>query len=166
MCDIVCTAVDIASTLSHHTTVFMMSHPLQAWRHTPCIRHWTHCNFVITTSPLISHPLLNDILPTFWVTSYELYVTTHQSYVITLLHLWHHSLYVWNHIQYEGQHTLNMWHHSHYLCHHTQCIDNITPTLFMTSNSPYVWHHLHYTRHHILTFWPQTTILRTSHPVY
>ena len=34
--------------------------------------------------------------------------------------------------------TLNIWHHSHYLCHDTHCIDNITPTLFMTSHSPYV----------------------------
>ena len=62
--------------------------------------------------------------------------------------------------------TLNFWHHSHYLCHHTHCIDKITPTLFMTSLSPYVWHRLHYTRHHILTFWPQNTILRTSHLLY
>ena len=62
--------------------------------------------------------------------------------------------------------TLNMWHHRHYLCHHTHCIDNITPTLSMTTHSPYVWHRLHYTRHQILTFWPQTTILRTSHPLY
>ena len=48
--------------------------------------------------------------------------------------------------------TLNMWHHSHYLCHHTHWIDNITPTLFMTSHLPYVWHLLHYTRHHSLKF--------------
>ena len=62
--------------------------------------------------------------------------------------------------------TLNFWHHSHYLCHHTHCIDKITLTLFMTSHSSYVWHHLHYTRHHNLTFWPQDTILRTSHLLY
>ena len=57
----------------------------------PCIRHCTHCIFAITTSPLISHPLLNDITPTFWVTSYALYITMHQilmsshycTYVIT-----------------------------------------------------------------------------------
>ena len=61
--------------------------------------------------------------------------------------------------------TLNMWHHNHYLGHHTHCMDNITPTLLMTSHSPYVWHRLHYTRHHIITFWPQTTILMTLHPL-
>ena len=62
--------------------------------------------------------------------------------------------------------TLNMSNHNHYLCHLTHCIDNITPTLFMTSHWPYVWHCLHYTRHHSLAFCPQTTILRTSHPLY
>ena len=62
--------------------------------------------------------------------------------------------------------TLNLWHHSHSLCHHTHIIDKITPSLFMTSHSPYVWHRLHCTRHHILTFWPQTTILRTSLQLY
>ena len=77
MCDILCTADDIAYTLSHQTTVFMMSHPLQAWHHTPCIRHCNHCIFVITTSPLISHTILNDITPSFCVTSYALYRTSH-----------------------------------------------------------------------------------------
>ena len=77
MCGILCTADDIAYTLSHQTTVFMTSHPLQAWHHTPCIRHCTHCIFVITTSPLISHPLLNDITPSYCVTSYGLYRTSH-----------------------------------------------------------------------------------------
>ena len=60
------------------TTVFMMSHPLQAWHHTHCIRHHTHCIFVITTSPLISYPLLYDIIPTIWMTSYALYITSSQ----------------------------------------------------------------------------------------
>ena len=76
MCDILCTADDIVYTLSNQTTVFM-SHPLQAWHHTPCMRHCTHCIFVITTSTLISHPLLHDITPSFSVTSYALYRTSH-----------------------------------------------------------------------------------------
>ena len=71
MRDILCTAGDIAYTLSQQTTVFIMSHSLQAWHHTPCIRYCTHCIFVITTSPLISHPLLN------YKTSYALYRTSH-----------------------------------------------------------------------------------------
>ena len=48
----------------------MTSHPFYAWHH-------THCIFVITTSPLISHPLLYDIKPTIYVTSYRLYITSH-----------------------------------------------------------------------------------------
>ena len=63
MCDIICSADDIASTLSHKTTLFMMSHPLQAWYHTPCIRrcttvslssqplHWYHTHFWMTSNP-------------------------------------------------------------------------------------------------------------------
>ena len=35
MFDILCTAHDIASTLSHQITLFMMSHPLNASHHTP-----------------------------------------------------------------------------------------------------------------------------------
>ena len=54
------------------TTIFMISHALQASHHTLCIRYCTHCNFVITSSPMISHPLLNDITPTLCVTSYAL----------------------------------------------------------------------------------------------
>ena len=59
-----------------------------------------------------------------------------------------------------------MRHHSHYLCPDTHCMDNITPTLCMTSHSPDVWHCLHYTRHHILTLWPQTTVFMSSHQLY
>ena len=54
MYDIVCTADENPPSLSHQTTVFMISHPLQAWQHSPCIRHHTHCFYVITQSPLTS----------------------------------------------------------------------------------------------------------------
>ena len=40
-------------------------HPLRAWHHNQSIRHRTHCVFVITTSPLISYPILYDIITTF-----------------------------------------------------------------------------------------------------
>ena len=167
MYDILCTAGDNAPTLSHQTTVFMMSHPLQAGQHSPSIRHRTDSMYVITPSPLTSHPLLYDITPTFCVTSYKLYITSHPILVSP-----YYCAYDIKASIYEttsntrATYTLNMWHHSHYLGHHNHCIENITPTLFMISHSPYVWHGLHYTRHHILTFWPQTTILRTSHPPY
>ena len=167
MYDILCTADDTSPTLSHQTTVFMMSHPLKAWNHSPCIRHRTHSISVISPSPLTSHTLLYDITANFCVTSYELYITTH-----VILMSSHYSIYDITASIYEttsrmrATYTLNMWHHIHYLCQHTHSIDIITPTLFMTSHSPCVCHHLHYTRHHILTFWPQITILRTSHPLY
>ena len=130
MRDIICTTDDITSILSHQTTVFMMSHPLQAWHDTHCIRHHTHCVFVITTSPLISYPLLYDMIPTICVTLCTLYNNISTPYVITLLYLRHHSLYTWNHIQYVGPYI-------HYtcditatnLCHHSHSIDNITHTL-------------------------------------
>ena len=167
MYDIPCTADDNAHTLSHQTTVFMMSHTLKAWKHSPCIRHRTHFMYVIRPSTLTSHTLLYDITPTFCVTSYELFITSHP-----ILMSSHYSTYDITASIYEttsrmrATYTVNMWHHSHYLCHQTHCIDIITPTLFMTSHSPYMWHCLHYTRHHILTFLHQTTILRTSEPLY
>ena len=166
MHDILCTVNDNAHTLSHQTTVFMISHPLQAGQQSPCIRHCTHCIYIITSSALTSHPLLCDITPTFCVTSYELYITSHPILLSS-----HYCTYDITTSIYEttssmrATYTLNMWHHSQYLCHHTHCIDNITPTLFMISHSPYVWHRLNCTRHHSLTFWPQTTIWRTSHPL-
>ena len=76
MCDIICTTDVITSTLSQQTTVFMMSQLLQASHNTHYIKHRTHCIFVITTSPLISYPLLYDIIPTIWMTTYALYITS------------------------------------------------------------------------------------------
>ena len=130
MCDIICNRDDITSTLSHQTAVLMMSHPLQAWTHTHCIRHRPHSIFLITTSPLISYPLLYDMIPPICVTLCNLYNNISTPYVITLLYLWYHSLYIWNHIQYVGPHI-------HYtcditatnLCPHAHSID-ITHTLY------------------------------------
>ena len=141
MYDILCTTDANARTLSNQTTVFMMSHPLQAGQHIPCIRHRTHCIYAITPSPVTSHTLLYDINPTFCVISYELYITSHP-----ILMSSHYSTYDITASIYEttssmrATYTLNMWHHSHYLCHHTHCIDYSTLTLFMTSHSPHVWH--------------------------
>ena len=167
MYDILCTADDNTPTLSHQSTVFMMSHPLQAGQHSHCIRHRTHSIYVITPSPLTSHTLLYDITPTFCVTSYELYIKSHP--ILTSSHYCTYDITASiceTTSTMTATYTFNKWHHSHYMGHHTHCIDNITPTLFTTSHSPYVWHSLRYTRHHILTFSPQTTILRTSHPLY
>ena len=120
MCDILCTADDITSTLSHHTPVFMMSHPLQAWHHNPCIRHCTRCIFVPTTSPLIAHKLLNDITPTFCVTSYALYRTSHPILMSSHYCTYDITTSLWNHIQYVGQHI-------HFTCDITATLYDITP---------------------------------------
>ena len=77
MYDIICTREDVTTTLSIQATIVRTSHPLQAWHHPPSIRHRTNCIFVITTSPLISHPLLYGIIPTICVTSCVLYITSH-----------------------------------------------------------------------------------------
>ena len=136
MCDILCTADDITSTISHQTTVFMMSHPLQALHHTPCIRYCTHCIFVITTSPQISHPLLNDITPTFCVISYALYITSHPILLSSHYCTYDITTSIYETTSSKATYTLHMIHHNHYMCPHIHCIDNITPT--------FVWHH---TRH-------------------
>ena len=170
MYDILCTVEDNAHILSQQITVFMISCPLQAGQHSPlCLCHQiSHplylCHHIVSTD--ISRTFKRHHTP-FCVTSYELYITSH-----SILMSSHDSTYDITASIYEttssmrATYTLKMWYHRYYLCHHTHCIDNITPTLCLTSHSPYMWNRLHYTRHHSLTFCPQTTILRTSHPLY
>ena len=113
MCDIICTTDDITSTLSHQTPIFMMSHPLSALHHKHSIRQRTHSIFVNTTTPLISYPLLYDILPTICVTSCALYITSYKS-------LCHHTsvlmtsqpLYMKPHPICRVTYALHLWHHS------------------------------------------------------
>ena len=158
MCDILCTADDIPSTLSQE--------PEYLWCHIH-FRHCTHWIFLITTSSLISPPLLNDITPTLSVTSYPLYISSHP-----ILKSSHYSTYDITTSKYEttssteATYTLYMRHHSRYLCSHTHCIDNITPTLCMISHSPYVWHRLNYRTHCILILSPQTSVFMSSYPLY
>ena len=114
MYEIIYTTEDVTSTLSQQVTIVMTSNPLQAWHHTPCITHHTNCIFVITTSPLISHPPLNDITPTICVTSYALYITSYP-----LLMSLHYSTYdstTWHrnpHPVCSSKYTPSMWHHTH-----------------------------------------------------
>ena len=167
MHDMFCTTVDITSTLSHQTTVFMMSHRLQAWHHTHWIRHRTHCIFVITASPLISYPLLYDIIPTIWMTTYALYITSSQFLMSS-----HYCTYAITASIYES--TSCMEGHIYtihvtsqpLICAITLTLLTTSLTLCMTSHSDNVWHLLHYTRHHISALWPQTTVFMSSHPLY
>ena len=111
----------------------------------------------------------------FWMTSHPPSVWHHMHYIEHHIQsLCHHStvlmtsqpLYMKPHPVCRATYTLYMRHHSLYLSPDTQSIDNITPTLCMTSHSPNVWHCLPYTRHHILNLWPQTTVFMSSHPLY
>ena len=141
--DIICTTEDVKSTLSLQATIFMISHPLQAWHHTPWIRYCTYCNFVITTSPLISHPRVYDITPTICVTSYALYITLYP-----LLMSSHYCTYDSTNVTYE---TTSSRQFRKYTIHVTSqslfCV--ITPTVLTASHPLFLWHH---TRHRYSTF--------------
>ena len=126
-------------------TVSLSSQPL----------HWYHTHFLMTSHPASVWHHMHYI---------ELHIQS-LSHHNTLL-MTSQPLYVKPHPVCTATYPLYMRHHSHFLCPHTQSIDNITPTLCMTSHSPYVWHRLPYTRHHILNLWPQTTVFSSSHPLY
>ena len=190
MYDIVCTTEDVTSTLSLRVTIFMISHPLQAWHHTPCIRYCTHCIFVITTSPLTSHPLLHDTTPTIFVISYALYITSYP-----LLMSSHYSAYDSTTLTYEATSsmlfkiytiyltsqslvcvitpTVSRTSHPHFVWHHT-ChrysiictIEGITSSLYEIK-PPFFWHHTHYIWYRIDSISVTTsTLLMISHQMY
>ena len=160
--DIICTTEDVKSTLSLQATIFMTSHPLQAWHHTPCIRHCTNCIFVITTSPLISHPLLYDITPTICVTSHALYITSYPLLISS-----HYFSYDSTNWTYETTSSMQLKIYT-ILVTSQSVVCVITPTVLRASHPLFVWHHthLHYRRYYILTLWNQTTIFMTSEPLY
>ena len=165
----------------------MTPHSAYVWHPLHCRWHRihfitpNHCIYDVTsTSGMTPHPLYETLHPLhlchhnlhwyhthFCMTSHPASVWHHMHYIeLYIQSLCHHStllmtsqpLYMKPHPEYRATYTLYMRHHSHHLCPHPQSIDNITPTLCMTSHSPYVWHRLPYTRHYILTLWPQTTV--------
>ena len=138
MYDIICATKDVTSTPSHQVTIFMTSHPLQAWHHSPCIRHRTNCIFVITTSPLISHPLLNDITPTICVTSYALYITSYP-----LLMSSHYCTYDSTTLAYDTTSSMQFKIYTIRVTWQSQICVIITMVL-RASHPLFVWHH---TRH-------------------
>ena len=161
-------------SMTTQTCVLITPHSAYVWHHLHYRRRHIHSitpshnlyDFT-STSGMTSHPLylwhhIQYICyhHTAFMTTQRLYLTSHPPYLTSQLR------YLCLHPVCRTTYTLYMRHHSHYLCPHTHCIDNITPTLCMTSHSPYVWHRLHYTRHHILTLRPQTTVFMSSHPLY
>ena len=190
MYDIICTAEDVTTTLSHQATIFMTSHQLQAWHDTSCIRHRTNCIFVITTSPLISHPVLNDITPTICVMSYALYITSYP--------LFRSSQYYTNDrtsltcettssMQFKiytipvtsqsvvcaitptvlrASHPLFLWLHNRHRYSNFCTVKNITSSLYEIK-LPFLWHHNHYIWHCIDAISVTTsTLLKISHQLY
>ena len=147
-----------------------MSHRLQAWHPTHCIRHRTNSIFVITTSLLISYPLLYDIIPTICVTSYALYITSYP-----LLMSSHYCTYGSTTLRYEtissmqfkiysihvtspslvcvitpnvsrASHPLFLWHHIRHRYSIFCTIEHIAYSLYEIK-PPFLWHHTHYTWH-------------------
>ena len=158
--DIIFTKYDIKTlcvddtTLSICVTYFalqMIPHPLY---HTKPQYLWCHIHFrhAITTPVSDIAPTLSlSWQPLHWYNTH-FWMTSHPPSV------WHHMHYIWHHTQFLYHHntvlmtsqslyrkphpvcsttyTIYMRHHSHYLCPHAHSIDNITPTLCMTSHSP------------------------------
>ena len=190
MNDIICTKEDVTFTLSHKATIFMISHPIQAYHHSPCIRNDTNSVFVITTSPLKSHPLLYDITPTICVTSYALCMTSYP-----LLMSSHYFTYDSTNLTYEttssmefkiytipvtsqslvcvitptvlrASHPLFVWHHTRHRYSIICTIEDITSSLYEIK-APFLWHHTHYNLHHINAISVTTsTLLMISHQLY
>ena len=190
MYDIVCTTEDVTSTLSLRVTIFMISHPHQAWHHTPCIRHRTNCIFVITTSLLISHPLLYENTPTICITSYGLYITSYPQIMSS-----HYCTYDSTTLTYETTSSMQFKiytihvtsqsqvcvitptvlraSHPLFVCHHTRhwysifcTIEDITSS-FYEIKPPFLWHHTHYIWHHIDAISVTTsTVLMISQQLY
>ena len=160
----------------------MTSHLLQAWHHTPCIRHHTNCIFVITTAPLISHPLLYDITPTICVISYALYITSYP-----LLMSSHYCTYdstnlpLKQHPVCSSKYTPSLWHHSHmsvsspplYWEHHTQSLYDIILSIGIASFALLKTLHPHFMKsnHHFYDITPTVfdivlTLFLSPHPLY
>ena len=86
--------------------------------------HWYHTHYCMT-----SH------LHSVWVHIHYIYHDIQSLCHHTTALMTSQPLYMKPHPVCRATYTLYMWHHSHYLCHHTHCIESITPTLCMTSNS-------------------------------
>ena len=188
--DITCMTDDITYTLSQQTTVFMMSHPLQAWRHTHSIRHCTHCVLVITTPPLISHPLLYDITPTVYVTSCALFIRAHPLLISSNLCTYDstkpiyettsskqgniYTIYVTSQpliciitpTVLTTSHPLFVWHHTWHMYSIFCTIEDITSTIY-DIKPPFLWPHTHYIWHRIHAISVITsTVLMISYKLY
>ena len=156
MYDIICAKEDVRSTLSQTAPIFMTSHPLQAWYHTHCNKYFTNCTFLITTSPLISQPLLYDITLTICVTSYALYITSYP-----LLMSSHYGTYDSKTLTYETTSSMQFKIYTIPVTSQSLvCV--ITPTVLRASHPLFVWH---YTRHRYNIFCTIEDITSSFHAI-
>ena len=139
-----------------------------------CIRHCTHCIFVIASSPLISHPLLNDNTPTYSVTSYALYRSSHPilmsshycTYDIkTSTYVTTSSMYGNIYTIHETSQPLSVSSHPLYRQHHTHSLYDITLAMCVASVALYKTSHPHFMTSDHRVFLITPTIL-DSCPLY
>ena len=153
MFDILCTADDIASTLSTpNNAIYDVTSTSRITSH-PNIRHCTHCIFVITTYPLISHPHLSDKTPTFCGTSYALYRTSHPIIISSLYCTYDistsnyettSSMYGNIYTIQETSQPLSLSSHPKYRQHHNHPLYDITLPICVASFALYKSSHPHF----------------------
>ena len=121
--------------------VFMTSHQLYSWHHIKCI--WYHPYFFHGNTMTIpgTSPTIFDITATVSVSSHLLYWWRHNMYGSH--HSWHTHAII--HILHEITLTIYdinaqyLWHHSHYIWHWIDAISVITSTVLMISHQLYSW---------------------------
>ena len=150
---------DITPTISDPvSTVSLSSHPLFSWYHIKLIYkissaiHQDIISIVYdmtATGSVSSHPFfqwyhticMDDITCTICITSYTLHKKSSYTDFMTL----HHIIYYITCTVFMKTFPLYLTLHSLYLCHHNHSIDDLRPTVWMTSHPLYVWHLMHYT---------------------
>ena len=111
-----------------------------------------------------NHCIHDIIFPTYSITS--------RVYVISSTYMWYHSHYVCEYMSniFNIKHSVLRQYKRYvksqppylYLCDHTDCIDDITNTVFMTWHLIYLWHHMHCIWHLTRELWHQNTLSITS----
>ena len=164
------------------STSGMTSQPLYQISHQLCLCH--------PTSPLISHPLLDDITPIISVTLYTLYITSFPMFISS-----HYCTYDSKSLTYETTSSMQFKiytipvtsqslvsvitpnvlkvSHPNFVWHHTLqrysifcTTEDITSSLYEI-NPPFLWHHTHYIWHCINAISVTTsTLLMISHQIY
>ena len=176
--DTTLTIFDIVSTAS------VSSPPLYWWYHANCIYETSSSMY----DDIIS--IVYDIIFTVFVTSQTLSLCHHNhsfdvitpfvcmtshrySYIIIytiegITHFMtsHHIIYVITCTALMTSLPLYLALHPLYLCHHRHSIDDLRPTVYMTSHPLYVWYLMHFTLRPIHSLRLNTILVITLHPLH